>query len=388
MNWAKVGNLAPFNALTDEYVVDAPMGGASYRLPNTKNNPKLKSESTYSYEAGLEMNFFKSRVGFDLSLYQQNSKDQIMPVTLTQTTGYQYMYVNAGEIRNRGIELSLNATPVQISSFRWDVTVNFAKNKNKVISLYPGISNLQIASYQGNVTVNAAKGEPYGSLKGTDYTYTEDGDMIINASTGKPVKTAAGNIIGNVNPDWNGGIQNTLSYKNISLSFLIDVQKGGDIFSLDMYYGMSSGLYPESAGKNDLGNPVRNSLANGGGYVIKGVNVNSSTGEITKNTTRVTATTYAGFGYGALPNKAFIYDASYIKLREVSISYTLPTKWLSKTFIKGASLSAVGSNLWIIHKNLPYADPESGLAAGNAQGYSCGSLPSTRDFGFNVKFNF
>ena len=387
LNWAKVGNLAPFNALSDEYVVGTPMNGAVYTLPNTKNNPKLKPETTYSYEAGLEMNFMKNRVGFDVSVYQQNSKDQIMPVTLSQTTGYQFMYVNAGEIRNRGIELTLNGTPIQTSNFRWDINVNFAKNKNEVISLFPGIQNLQIGSFQGGVTVNAQVGQPYGALKGTDYTYSPDGDMIISAATGKPVKsTTSDKVLGNVNPDWNGGIHNTFSYKNLSLSFLIDVQQGGDIFSLDMYYGMSSGLYPETAGLNDLGLPVRNSIANGGGYIYKGVNV--ANGVYTPNTKRISATTYSGFGYAALPNKAFIYDASYVKLREVSLTYNLPTVWLNKTFVKGVSLSAVGSNLWIIHKNLPYADPESGLAAGNAQGYSIGSLPSTRDFGFNIKINF
>jgi hypothetical protein len=385
LNWAKVGNLAPFNSLTDEYVVESPMNGSAYRVSSTKNNPDLKSESTYSYEAGLEMNFLKGRVGFDLSLYIQNSKDQIMPVTVSQTTGYNYVYVNAGEIQNSGVELSLNGTPVQTTAFKWNVNVNYAKNKNEVKSLYSENKNLQLASYSGGVTVNATKGEAYGAIRGTDYSYTKDGQMIINASTGKPVR-ASNKVIGNVNPDWTGGIQNTFTYKGISLSFLIDIQKGGDIFSLDMYYGMSSGLYPETVFTNDLGYPVRNTLANGGGYLIKGVNVSGD--NVTTNTTRVDASTSSGFGYAALPNKAFVYDASYIKLREVSISYALPSKWLSKTLIKGASLSAVGSNLWIIHKNLPYADPESGMRAGNAQGYSAGSLPSTRDFGFNVKFNF
>jgi hypothetical protein len=197
-----------------------------------------------------------------------------------------------------------------------------------------------------------------------------------------------------VNPDWIGGLQNSFSYKNITLSFLIDVQKGGSIFNLDMYYGMSSGLYPETAGKNDLGNPVRDAVvgtpgsydSKSGGYIIEGVNV--ANGVSTPNKTRVDATNSDGWGYAAQPNKAFVYDAGYVKLREVAISYTLPAKWLVKTGLKGVVLSAVGSNLWIISKHLPYADPESGLAAGNVQGYSIGSLPSTRDLGFNVKLNF
>jgi hypothetical protein len=177
---------------------------------------------------------------------------------------------------------------------------------------------------------------------------------------------------------------NNFNYKNISLGFLIDVQKGGDIFSLDMYYGLATGLYEETAYINDLGNPVRNPLDEGGGFINEGVNEDGSV-----NTTRIDASRYGAFGYRrGLPDKAFVYDASYVKLREVTLSYILPEKWFNTIFIKGASLSFVGSNLWILYKNLPYADPESGLGAGNLQGYSIGPLPTTRNFGFNVKLQF
>jgi hypothetical protein len=162
------------------------------------------------------------------------------------------------------------------------------------------------------------------------------------------------------------------------------MQKGGDIFSLDMYYGLATGLYKETAFINDLGNPVRNTLANGGGFINEGVNENGNV-----NTTRISASNFGALGYRrGLPDRAFVYDASYVKLREITLSYIVPAKILGKTFIKGAEVSFVGSNLWIIHKNLPYADPESGLGAGNLQGYSTGSLPSTRNFGFNVKLQF
>ena len=178
------------------------------------------------------------------------------------------------------------------------------------------------------------------------------------------------------------------------------MQKGGDIWSLDMYYGLSSGLYPETAFTNDLGNPVRDPIvwvdeddhskgyaSNSGGYIVEGVNV-SGDGVSTPNRTRIDATNCDGFGIGVFPHKEFIYDAGYVKLREVVVTYNIPSKLIGKTFIKGASLSAIGSNLWIIHKSLPYADPESGLSAGNIQGYTTGSLPTTRDFSFNLKLNF
>ena len=402
LNYAQVGNLAGYDQLFDRYIVGAPFNQALYLLSNTKKNPDLKSESTESLEAGLEMRFFNDRVGFDLAVYKTNSKDQIMPVTLSQTTGYNFWFVNSGEIENKGIEVSLNLVPLQSRSFKWDINVNFSKNVNKVLSLYGDIKNLQQGSFQGNVTLNAEVGQSNGILKGTDYTYDDAGNKILSATSGKPIKTTtATSVIGNVNPDWTGGLSNSFAYKNVSLSFLIDVQKGGDIYSLDMYYGLSSGLYAETAALNDLGNPVRDPRkgtpgaydATSGGYIIEGVNVLSrdANGKITStqpNVTRVNATTYSGFGYAAEPAKAFVYDAGYVKLREVSLSYSVPASLFAKTGVKGLVLSAVASNLWIIAKNLPYADPESGLAAGNIQGYSIGSLPSTRDFGFNVKLNF
>jgi TonB-linked SusC/RagA family outer membrane protein len=398
LNYAQVGNLAGFDQLYDVYPCNPPMNGANNQTAPSKRNRNLKNERTNSLEAGLEMAFFNSRLGFDLALYKTNSLDQIIPLTVSQTTGYSSIMINAGEIENKGIEVTLNGNPVKSGSFRWDIAINFAKNKNKVISLQPGITNLRLNSVnlQGGVTVNAEVGKPYGEIRGRDYTYDADGNIIINAATGRPVITTSAAIpIGNFTPDWTGGINNLFSYKNLSFSFLIDMQKGGDIWSLDMYYGLSSGLYPETAFTNDLGNPVRDPLvgdaiagygANSGGYIIKGVNVVE--GISTPNKTRVDATNADAFGTGILPNSAFIYDAGFIKLREVVFKYNLPAKLLNKTFIKGASLSVIGSNLWIIQKSLPYADPESGMTAGNIQGYSTGSLPTTRDFSLNLKFNF
>jgi TonB-linked SusC/RagA family outer membrane protein len=402
LSYAQVGSSAGFDQLKDVYSVITPYNTPLYSVPSTKKNPDLKPEKTSSIEAGLEMYFLKRRVGFDLSLYKTNTTDQIVPLALTQTTGYHYQIINAGEVQNQGVEISLMLTPVVSKDFRWDVKLNWAKNANKVISLMPGVTNMQLGSFQGNVTLNASVGEPYGVLKGSDYTYTADGQKILSATTGKPIATATvDHVIGNITPDWTGGLQSTMTYKNWSFSFLIDMQQGGNIYSLDMYYGLSSGLYAETAGNNDLGNPVRNPIvyndptvgfASGysptsGGYLNQGVNV-SSTGVITPNTRRVNTTSYAAYGYSAEPNKAFIYDAGYIKLREIAISYSLPSKLLKGAFIQGLTFTATASNPWIIRKGLPYADPESGLSSGNVQGYSTGSMPSTSDYGFNVKLNF
>ena len=402
LNYAEVGNLAGFHQLIDVYLANYPMNGANNQLASSKKNANLKNERTNSIEAGLEMSFFKSRLGFDLALYKTRSLDQIIPLTVSQTTGYQNIMINAGEIENKGIEVTLNATPVIAGDFRWDLSANWSRNINEVISLYPGITNLRLNSVnlQGGVTVNAEVGKPYGEIKGKDFTYDADGNIIINATSGRPVLTTSAAIpIGNFTPDWVGGISNSFSYKNLSLSFLVDMQKGGDIWSLDMYYGMYSGLYPETAFINDLGNPVRDPIVyvdpddpsqgyapTSGGYIIEGVNIVD--GVSVPNTTRVDATNSDAFGAGLMPQKAFIYDAGFVKLREVVFTYTIPSRFLDRTFIKGVSISAIASNLWIIQKSLPYADPESGMTAGNIQGYSTGSLPTTRDFSFNLKLNF
>jgi len=413
LSYAQVGNSAPFDQLNDTYTVITPFNTSLFGVSSSKKNADLKPERTASIEGGLEMYFLKRRVGIDVAAYKTNTTNQIVPVKLSQTTGYNQEIINAGDIQNKGVELSLMLTPVLTKDFKWDVKINWSKNSNKVVSLIDGVSNYQLGAFGGGVTLNARVGEAYGVLMGTDYTYA-DGQKIISATTGKPVKTTtADHVIGNVTPDWNGGLQSTMTYKNWSFSFLIDMQHGGDIFSLDMYYGLSSGLYAETAGNNEFGNPLRDPIAYNkpividpvtkiqdpttgiasgytsatGGYINQGVNV-SSTGVVTPNKTRVNTTTYAGLGYGAEPNKAFIYDAGYIKLREISLSYSIPAKLLKGAFIQGLTLTAVASNPLIISKHLPYADPESGLGSGNVQGYSVGSLPSTRDFGFNVKLNF
>lgn len=404
LNYAMVGNSAAFDQLTDNYNIITPLGAPITSVAGTKKNSELVPEKTSSIEGGLEMYFFGRRVGFDIAGYKTNTKNQILPLAVSVATGYTYKMINAGEIRNSGIELSINANPVKTKKFRWDISVNWAKNYNKVISLLEGVENLQLGSYQGGITINAQVGQPYGVIYGTDYVdidgnpVGESGnDRVINPANGRFLKTATSdNVIGNINPDWTGGMYNSLTYGNWALSFLIDVSKGGDIFSLDMYYGLATGLYEETSYLNDLGNPVRDPITyntpgdptsgyapTSGGFINEGVNPDGSV-----NTTRISAANYGAFGYLRNPDKAFVYDATFVKLREVSLSYTVPAKAFKKCFISGLTVAAVASNPWIIFKNLPYADPESGLGAGNLQGYSVGSLPSTRDFSLNVKLTF
>tara|TARA_R110002050_G_scaffold149463_1_gene276014 strand:+ start:42910 stop:46203 length:3294 start_codon:yes stop_codon:yes gene_type:complete len=356
-------------------------------------NSALKPERTNSFEAGLEMYFLNRRVGFDLAYYKTNSKDQIVSVPVSYATGYSSKWLNAGELQNQGVELSLMGTVIDKPDFKWDVAINWSKNTNKVISLVEGIDNLQLGSFQGGITVNARVGESYGAISGSDYVYAPDGSKVVKSNGYYAISATNDIVIGNTTPDFNAGMTNTLSYKNWGMSFLIDWQKGGDIFSLDQWYGMGTGLYEETVGTNDRGKPVRTPVADGGGVILDGVVADldangNPTGTYSPNTTRVEGGDYRVGGWARNPNKGYIYDASYMKLRELSIHYTLPKSLLAKTFISNATVSFVGSNLLIIYKNLPHADPEAGLSSGNLQGFQSGVLPTTRNFGFNLKMNF
>ena len=391
LNYAEVGNGAPFDRLSNKkYNVNTDLGTS---VPITANNPDLKPERTKSFEAGLEMRFAHNRLGFDVSYYKANSIDQIVTAPVSAATGYTGKLLNAGEIENKGIEVSLNAMPVKTDNFSWNFTVNFAKNNSLVLELPEGVEAIQLGRFQGGVSINAVKGQPYGVIYGKDYTYSPDGKRLIDADGYYILTPTSNNVIGDINPDWIGGFSNTLTYKSWAFNFLIDVQQGGSLFSLDQYYGENTGLYPNTAAINDLGNPIRNSLADGGGFINSGV-VNTGTPQnpvYVPNTTRVdTANPDDGspFGYATFPQSEFVYDASYVKLRQVSLTYTLPSRYLDNTFMTGLQFSVIGSNLWIISKDLPYADPEAGLTSGNLQGYVTGSLPTTQDYGFNIKAQF
>ena len=391
LNYAEVGNTAPALSLLNTYVKptnvngdtrDAFGGQTLFSTSATLNNPDLKPERTKSIEAGIEMKFAKNRLGFDASVYRTLSIDQILPVSISKSTGYDRKFVNAGTIENKGIELSLFAIPVQFKDLSWRIGVNYTMNRNKVIELFDGVDNLQIGSFQGGVTLNASIGQPYGVLKGADFVY-KDGQKVVLAS-GYYAQSDATSVIGNVTPDWKMGITNTVNYKGLSLSFLIDIQKGGSVFSLDRYYGLATGLYADTTPLNDKGSPVRSSNAEGGGYIVPGVLADG-----TPNTKRVSGENFGLFGYRRNPASMFIYDASYVKLREVTITYKLPVGLFGgNQFIKGATFSVVGRNLWIISKNLPYADPEDGITSGNISGFQSGVYPSIREIGGSLKFSF
>lgn len=386
VNYAQVGNdTAPYR-LWNTYDINASfngVGSASNPAANTYSN--LKPELMEEYEVGLEMGFWKNRVNFDISYYNRTTYDLITDVDVSTSTGASRQWTNMGDIRNRGVEARLSFEPIKSEDFSWKATLNFAKNENEMLRFNGDIEYYQLASLQGGLTIGAQVGEAVGIIRGRGYVYNDNGERVVGAN-GRYLLSSSTTIQGNMNPDWTGGIKNSFSYKNMSLSFLIDVQKGGDVFSLDTYYGYATGLYDNyTTGLNDLGNPIRNTIANGGGVILPGVKADG-----TPNDVRVEASTGNNnpWGYKSTNNEEHIYDASFVKLRNVTFSYDIPQKFLKNTFINKFTLSAVGRNLWIIHKNVPYTDPEAGLSAGNVQGYQSGAHPTYREIGLNLKVQF
>jgi hypothetical protein len=246
-------------------------------------------------------------------------------------------------------------------------------------------TDLQLAGFPFGQTLNAPLGQPYGQLRGSDFIYT-NGKRTIDPTTGNYELTGDVNEnIGSIQPKWIGGIRNSLKVKDFSLSFLIDFKTGGQVFSLDQSFGQYDGLYPITAGNNSNGKPKRSALSSGGGVILPGVTPDG------KANTVFAEDDYAGaaYGFGNNPDKDFVYDAGFIKLREAILGYSLPHKIFANTkSIKGIQLSLIGRNLWIIHKNLPMADPEAGTSFGNVSGFQSGVYPSTRDFSVNLKVNF
>jgi len=395
VNYAAVGNDAPYFSLQNTYVAAAPFNGQTvFNSPTTNNNPNLKPEMNHTYEIGAEVSFLKGRLGADVTYYHAQSIDQITPINVSTASGYSQFYVNGGTIRNSGFEVQLSLTPVKTRSFSWDMNINWAKNTSKIISLYNNQPSFIIAKYQNSVQLVAEKGHPYGVLRGTGFTYL-NGKPLVDTSGYYVKQPNALTDIGNISPKWIGGINNTLRYKSIALNFLIDIKKGGDVYDLDLDYAASAGLTPHTAGFNKNGKPVRSPLSDGGGYLMEGVTADGKPNTKLVDASDINKKKFPFSSDNQEVAQEYVYDAGYVKLREVAITWSVPGAMISKWhFVKGIDLSLTGRNLWIIHKNLPDADPEQGVpisgsyGANASMGFQSGSYPVFRTFGFNVRAKF
>ncbi len=403
-NYAQVGNDAPAYSLVSTYQQGTSWGNyALFSVNSTLQNYNLRPERTKSWEFGVEANFFQNRLGFDITKYKANSYDQIMPVSVSPMSGVSRRFVNSGEIENKGWEIAITGSPVRSKDWNWDLGVNWWTNDNKVISLYEGVENMIIYS-AWDVSINATVGQSYGTIRGTDFVYT-NGEKTVG-DNGYYMKSANDTVIGDITPDWRMGINSNLSWKNFSLYVLVDFQKGGDIYSINTKYGQATGLYAETVGTNALGNPQRDNVvstadgdlgphfggglplneaaANSGGYILPGVKEDGSTNDMLVSAGRWGRAFY----YNNSPTARYVLDASYVKLREVALTYNFPSKMFKNNFIHSLSIAATGRNLWIISKNVDHFDPEFQLSSGNQQGIETGAYPSARTYGFNVKIGF
>lgn len=378
--YASVGNDTEAYRVFNTYTQNTSYGSlALFSVNSTSQNPLLIPEKTKGLEFGAEIRLFNSRLNFDVSRYDRNSENQILDVLVSPTSGITRRWVNGGVINNQGWEVAATGTAVKNKNFSWDLGLNWWKNVSEVKSLYEDVDNLEIYS-AWDVSINHTVGQPTHSIRGTDFVY-KDGKRVVDEN-GYYMRTANDTIIGNVNPDWNMGVHTTLNYKGFSLFALVDVQHGGDVYSVNTKYGQATGLYAETAGLNAKGNPKRDLVADGGGVLFE----NTVYADGTPNTTYVESYRWGrAYYYNNTPTARYVFDASYVKLREVSLSYSLPKSVLGKSPFTNVTLSVIGRNLWIISKNVDHFDPEAGLGSGNQQGIESGSYPSARTFGFNIK---
>ncbi len=389
MDFGKIrGGIAAVGSDTDPYqVYDAfafvPPFGANpvTQFLGQKNNLLLKPERTNEYEVGTELKFLDSRIGFDVTYYNRTTKNQIITMPVPTATGFSTVVVNGGSVRNKGMEIGVNLNPIRLKGgFRWDIAGNISFNRNTLLNMdieqyNTSLTQLTLATDRrtGKVSVAAVVGSSLGTIMGTDYVYDEaTGKRKVDANGFYQV--SAIKEIGNVNPDFIGGVTNTFSFKGIYLSALVDFQQGGDFFSYTNLYGKKSGLLDVTAA-----NGIREN-----GIVNPGV-----TDDGKENTKAVPARDHFNLDYGNVISKADLYDASYIYLREVKLGYNVPESWYRRIGAQAARISLYGRNLWLIHANAPNVDPSNITnSASNVQGIEGGALPSLRSYGVNLNISF
>lgn len=361
---------------------------SSQTIPNQRPNANLEPTLSTSYEAGVDLKFFRNRVRLDAGYYFREAKGQILSVSVPGSTGYTSQLINAGNIRNYGFELTLGGTPVRNENLVWDVDFNLGVNRNKVVELAYGIDNIQTGLDGSNVafgfvgspavSLNAKINQPYGMIIGNGIKKDPATGKRLIDDNGFYV-TEDNMELGSILPKFTGGFNSSLSYKRFFLSFVVDFQKGGRFISTTKMFNHYSGLAEETAGLNDRGKPKRDPVASGGGVRLDGIN--QTTGKA--NDVYVeTQDLYEGALFSVWEN--WMYDASYMKLRELSIGYDLPKTLFGKARIQNARISLIGQNLWLISSKVKGIDP-SELEQSWLEG---GQLPGTRTMGVNLKITF
>ncbi len=380
---AQVGNDADPYRLNATYSAATPYGNNPlYSLSNTLPPADLVNELITSRELGLDVRFFNNRLGVDFTIYKSVAKNQILSAAISRVSGYTSQTINAGQVDNNGIEIMLTGAPVVTTDFSWDIMLNWSKNNSTIVELNGEIQRLELYKAEGNqITVVADVGGAYGDMWGKGFVYHDNGKPMVKED-GVPM-TSEMKILGNIMPDWLAGINNSFTYKGINFSFLIDARVGGDVYSRTNQDGWATGSLKSTTGNNPNGVPVRDPLEDGGGYLFDGVFEDGTPNDIYKD--------LDGFRWNSWARaERWLYDGTYVKLREMSLTYSLPRSIIGTGLLRGVDLSVFGRNLAILYTKCENFDPEvsNRNATQVSQGSEFGANPSARNIGFRVKLSF
>jgi TonB-linked SusC/RagA family outer membrane protein len=386
---ARVGNDAPPYQLRTTYAGNSNKfaGLPQFTLSDVIANPNLKPEITTSSEGGLELGLFSGRATLDASLYHKSTKDQIINIAISPASGFTNKSINAGRIDNNGFEALLTVTPIQMANgFQWSSTFNYARNQNKVVDLAPGINTIVLGG-TWYATVEARKGRPYGEIIGNKFLRDSATGKLLTRS-GLPLHDPVQRELGNIQPRWTGGWANTLSFKHFTLYGLLDMHVGGQILSISNFFQDNTGVIKRTlkGRQQDWDKPGivvdgidRRTCKQGshtaadGSYVCVGG---------TANTTNRTAEDYFQSIFPV--HEPYIYNASWVKLREVRLGVDLPQRWANRLYAQNVNIALIGRNLWT-STNVPNIDPEFSYSTGNFQGIEFAALPNPRSIGLSLR---
>ncbi|MFL5523803.1 MAG: SusC/RagA family TonB-linked outer membrane protein [Gemmatimonadaceae bacterium] len=368
--YAQVGNDADPYQLATTYVGTNPISNQPrFGLQNTIANPDLKPEKTKAKEVGVELSLWNGRTTFDFSAYNKATVDQIFTIPVSPASGFTLKAVNAGKITNKGIDFLLGVTPVQLANgFDWTSTFNFSKNKSMVDELAPGIDRF-ILGTSWDTNIEARKGEPYGAIFGFGFEH-DSATGKIYTSGGYPVASAQ-RVLGNIQPKWTGGWSNTVRFKSLTVSGLLDFKRGGNIVSITNMWGDYAGVLKETLRGREVDWDTP-------GVVLDGIDIDTGL----PNDVNITSEQYYQGIYPSV--EPFTYDASYTKLRELRFGFDLPTNWAGRLNTHAISLAVTGRNLHTWTK-VPNIDPEFSYTTGNDQGIEFAALPNARSWGLSFR---
>lgn len=396
-SFAQVGNdTDPYK--TSPYYGTSDFPGSAV-VASTLYNQNFKPEISTNYETGFDFRMFHNRIGLDFTFYYNRTKNQILDAPMDPTTGYSKATINSGCVRNRGYEIQLNATPVASRSFRWNATFTWSKNENKILSLAEGADENQLISSIGNVSIIGRVGGTTGDLWGYKLVRDPEGNVVIN-DNGLPERSGEIEYVGTAYPKWKAGLYNELSYKNFTLSILLDGQVGGKMYSHSHHKMTEQGKLAHTLNgrlpgteyymsKDDPRIAEAGLSPQDGMYMIAPGVVRNADGTYSKNTKVVTVESYYKEYYRMANVETNTFDTSFLKLREMRLEYKLPGSTLKKTPFSQTSVALYARNLFCL-TDFPLFDPESAALNGSSMvtGVETGSLPTARTFGLNINLSF